>query len=113
MRGTVAARRPYREDTAMNAAAPRTTSSLAIVSLVFGILGWTFLPGVGAIVAVVTGHLARGEIRRSAQSLDGDGLAVGGLVLGWLMIAMGLMAVAMFVVLGGLAWLAAGLHAWS
>ena len=62
-----------------------TTSSLAIVSLVFGILSWCLLPFIGAIVAVVCGHLARGEIRRSADGpMEGDGMAVAGLVLGYL-----------------------------
>jgi hypothetical protein len=41
-----------------------TTNTLAIVSLVFGALAWTLLPLVGAIVAIVTGHMARGELRR-------------------------------------------------
>ena len=61
------------------------TSSLAIVSLVFGILSWCLLPFIGAIVAVVCGHLARSEIRRSADGpTEGDGMAVAGLVLGYL-----------------------------
>ncbi len=61
----------------------RKTSTLAIVSLVAGILGWTLLPFFGSIGAIITGHMARGEIRRSAGALDGDGLAITGLVLGW------------------------------
>ena len=61
----------------------RTTSSLAIASLVSGILGWTLLPFLGALVAIITGHMARREIRAANGQLDGDGLAVAGLVLGW------------------------------
>ena len=57
----------------------RTTSSLAIASLVSGILGWTLLPVLGTLVAIVTGHMARAEIRRSGGALEGDGLAIGGL----------------------------------
>ncbi len=85
----------------------RQTSSLAIASLVSGILGWTLLPLVGTLVAIVTGHMARAEIRRSAGALDGDGLAVGGLVLGWLSAVLwvvGLLVIFLF--LGGMAWLA-------
>ncbi|GHA70141.1 DUF4190 domain-containing protein [Cognatilysobacter bugurensis] len=86
----------------------RTTSSLAIASLVSGVLGWTLLPLIGCLVAVVTGHMARAEIRR-ASGLEGDGLAVAGLVLGWLGIGMAvaavLMVVAAIVFFGGLAWL--------
>ncbi|WP_458069179.1 DUF4190 domain-containing protein [Rhodanobacter sp. BL-MT-08] len=67
----------------------RTTSTMAIVSLVFGILSWLLLPFIGAIVAVVCGHLARSEIRRAPVDtlLDGDGMVVAGLVLGYLHLA--------------------------
>ncbi|OGT57112.1 MAG: hypothetical protein A3E01_13610 [Gammaproteobacteria bacterium RIFCSPHIGHO2_12_FULL_63_22] len=80
------------------------TSNLAIVSLVSGILGWTILPWVASIVAIVTGHMARAEIRRSAGTMEGDGLAVAGLVLGYAMVVIsfiGLMLVILF--FGGLA----------
>ena len=53
----------------------RQTSSLAVVSLVFGILGWTLLPFLGSLGGIVFGHMARSEIRRSNGQLDGDGLA--------------------------------------
>ncbi|WEN14166.1 DUF4190 domain-containing protein [Rhodanobacter sp. AS-Z3] len=61
------------------------TSSLAVVSLVFGIVTWFLLPFIGALVAIVCGHLARGEIRRSPidNRMEGDGMAVAGLVLGY------------------------------
>ena len=91
----------------MNAIA-RQTSALAVVSLVSGILGWTLLPVLGSLVAVVTGHLARGEIRRAPSRLEGDGMAVAGLVLGYLALALGLLlAVGIVLFFGGLAWLAA------
>lgn len=84
----------------------RSTSILAVTSLVFGILGWTFLPFVGSIVAIVTGHLARGELRRR-RDLEGDALAVTGLVLGWTMIGFSLLVLfAILVFFGGLAALA-------
>ncbi len=73
----------------------RPTSSLAVVSLVFGILGWTLLPFVGAIVAIICGHLARGEIRRSHidNRPEGDGMAVAGLVLGYSQVIFAVLAV--------------------
>jgi len=84
--------------------APRQTSALAITSLVSGLLGWTFLPLVGSLVAIVTGHMARAEIRRSNGQVDGDGLAVAGLVLGWLLVAISVLTILVFVIfLGGLA----------
>jgi len=82
----------------MNSVYPRT-SSMAIVSLIFGILAYTLLPFVGALVAVICGHSARSEIRRApAGTLDGDGLALAGLILGWIQLAFTFIAV-VFVVL--------------
>ncbi len=72
----------------MSIPAPRQTSSYAVISLVAGILGWTLLPFLGSLGAIIFGHMARGEIRRSNGQLDGDGLAVTGLVLGWLSVAL-------------------------
>jgi hypothetical protein len=60
------------------------TSSLALVSLVAGISGWTIFPLLGCIVAIITGMLARNEIRDSGGALTGDGFALAGLVLGWI-----------------------------
>ena len=82
----------------------RTTSSLAIASLVSGILGWTLLPVIGTLVAIITGHMARAETRRSAGTLEGDGLAIGGLVLGWINVVLCVLTVAAIVLFfGGLA----------
>ncbi len=67
------------------------TNPLAIISLVFGILGWTLLPFIGMIVAIVTGHLALGQIRQSAGTQSGDGLAIAGLALGYVALAVSLM----------------------
>ena len=86
----------------------RQTSTLAVVSLVFGILGWTLLPFLGSLVAVVCGHMARSEIRRAPDALEGDGLAVAGLVLGYLVIALTVLTLAaIFLFFGGLLWFAA------
>ena len=86
----------------------RTTSAMAIVSLVSGILGWTLLPLLGSIVAIITGHLSRSEIRRAPDRLEGDGLAIAGLILGYAAIVMAVFAVIAFVMFfGGLAWLIA------
>jgi hypothetical protein len=86
----------------------RRTSSMAIVSLVAGLLGWTFAPWLGSIIAIITGHMARAEIRRDPAGLEGDGLAVAGLVLGWAMILLSVFTVlAIVLFFGGLAALAA------
>ena len=58
-------------------------SSMAMVSLVSGIIGWVFFPIVAAIIAIVTGHMARSEIKNSNGTIGGDGLALAGLILGY------------------------------
>lgn len=72
---------------------PVPTSGCAIASLIFGIIAWVVLPFIGAIVAVILGHAARGEIRRApAGSIEGDGLAIAGLVLGYIQLVLCLLA---------------------
>lgn len=68
-------------------------STMAIVSLVAGILGWTFVPVLGSIVAVITGHMAQREIRESGGRLGGDSLATVGLVLGYISLGLGLIGI--------------------
>lgn len=83
----------------------RQNSSLAIISLVAGILGWSLLPFLGSIAAIITGHMARKEIRRD-PALDGDVMAVIGLVLGWASVILWIVGILLFVMFfGGLAWL--------
>jgi hypothetical protein len=66
---------------------PAEINMLAIVSLISGILGWLGIFGLGGIVAVITGHMAKGQIATSGGRQTGDGLATAGLVLGYLNIA--------------------------
>jgi phosphate/sulfate permease len=84
--------------TSYRPAAP--TSSLAVVSLVFGILSWIVLPFIGAVVAIICGHMARSEIRNAAPDRrpEGDGMAVAGLVLGYAQIALCILAIFLLIV---------------
>lgn len=89
----------------MNAAYPRT-STMAVMSLIFGILSYVFLPFIGALVAVICGHAARSEIRRAPPgTVDGDGMALAGLILGWIQIVLTVIGVGIFVlfIMGALA----------
>lgn len=84
---------------------PRQTSAMALISLIAGILGWTALPFLGSVVAIVTGHMARAEIRRGPLELEGDGLALAGLIMGWVVVIGSLLALlAIVLFFGGLAW---------
>jgi len=92
--------------------ATRTTSTTAIVSLVFGIVCWIAIPFIGAIVAIICGHAARAEIRRAPPgSIEGDGMAIAGLILGYLHLALlAMFLLLVFTVLGGLAFFAHFFH---
>jgi hypothetical protein len=51
------------------------------VSLVFGLL---FFVPLAFVAAIVFGHIALSEIKRSAGRLKGEGMAIAGLVLGYM-----------------------------
>jgi type IV pilus assembly protein PilA len=70
--------------TPMAPGASAVTSGKAIASLVCGLL---FFVPMAFIAAIVFGHLAISEIRKSAGRLKGEGLAMAGLVLGYIWVA--------------------------
>jgi hypothetical protein len=59
-------------------AAGGTTNGLAIASMVLGIV---WLWGLGAILALIFGYVAKRQIRDTGQR--GGGMATAGIVLGW------------------------------
>lgn len=82
----------------------RQTSGTAIFSLVCGLLGWSLAPFLGSLAAIVSGHMARAQIRREPERLEGDGLALAGLILGWSSAIIGALGIiAAIVFFGGLA----------
>ncbi len=78
-------------------APPTKNSGLAIWSLVLGILGLVFLifciGPLFAIPAVICGHIAYSRIKRSGGALAGDGLALAGLITGYITIALGIVVI--------------------
>ena len=72
--------------------------SLAIASLVLGILGLVAIPFIASVAGVICGHIALGKIKRAAGALGGRGLAIGGLVTGYLGIAFCLLAAAVIAI---------------
>lgn len=75
------------------------TNNLAVASLVAGIVGYTGFPVVASIVAIVCGHLARAEIRKTGE--EGDMMAIFGLVLGYSHIAIVCIVLTLFVAIYG------------
>lgn len=75
----------------------RETNGLAVVSLVFGILSWFALPLIGNIIAIITGHIARSQIASSGHDQDGDGLALAGLILGYIGLLLGFLIILLII----------------
>ena len=63
--------------------APAKTSALAVLSLIFGILGCTIL---GAIAGLICGIIAKIRISNSGGRLKGDGLALSGIIVSAVML---------------------------
>jgi hypothetical protein len=72
------------------------SSSLAIVSLIAGILGFMGLPIIASIVALWTGYAARNETRSIPPKASGDGMATAGIVMGWIQIGLAVVAICCF-----------------
>lgn len=79
------------------------TSGIAIASLVLGISGLTVFPFLGSILALILGYMARNEIRRRPDEVAGAGLAVAGIVTGWIgvgLTVLGILAASGFLLCG-------------
>lgn len=85
-------------------AAPRKTDALAITSLVLGILSMICC-GMGVVTgipAVICGHIATGRMKKD-PNLQGKGLAVAGLIMGYLGIVVSVVYLIYVVAFGGMA----------
>lgn len=70
--------------------AVRRTNQMAIVSICCA-AGQLLVGPPSAIAAVICGHIARGQIRRTGE--DGDGLALAGLLIGYAGLALAVLVV--------------------
>lgn len=73
------------------------TNGMAIASLIFGILGLLILYGIGAVLALVFGYVAKGQIKRSQGMQTGNGLALAGIIMGWIGVVITILFVALVV----------------
>ena len=81
----------------------RETNGYAIASLACGLAQFVFGP-LATIPAIVFGHMARYQIKRTGE--QGDGLALAGLILGWATVILGIL---LLLIVVGVA-LSAGMH---
>lgn len=80
------------------ATAPQT-SGKAVVSLVFGIIGFILLPLIAGIVAVIVGYSAKSDIRKGAGALKGEDMATAGIILGWVNLGLTVIGICIGVVI--------------
>jgi hypothetical protein len=66
------------------------TNGLAMASLACGLAQFAFGP-LATIPAIVLGHMARSQIKRTGER--GAGLALAGLMLGWAMVILGIVVI--------------------
>ena len=79
----------------------RETSGWATASLVFGILGILGLDLCGGfILTIAFGHIALSQIKNSNGSLGGRGMAIAGLLLGYIPMVVGAVILSLFLFAG-------------
>src|SRR2546423_6801039 len=71
---------------AMSAPAAPRMAPLAVVSVVLGVLSFACIPIFPVIPAIVCGHVAWSKISKSGGALHGKGIAIVGLIVGYLAI---------------------------
>jgi hypothetical protein len=75
------------------ATAPKT-NGLAIASLVVSLV----VCGIGSIAGVIMGHIARRQIRESGGTQTGDGLALAGIIIGYIGLALAVLYVIFIII---------------
>jgi len=83
---------PYGVQPGYGAYAPaQKTNGLAIAAMIVAILGFVWaLPFIGSLAGAIMGHIALGQIKRTGER--GRGMALAGVVVGW--IGLGLIVLA-------------------
>ena len=82
----------------------RRTHGVAMASMVLGIIGAIgslfFYGIVLAILALVLGYMAKGDMDRAGRPFEGRSLAVGGIVLGWVGVAIAVTILTIVLIVG-------------
>jgi hypothetical protein len=73
------------------------TNGLAVASLVTSFFFWIW--GVGAILAIIFGFVARSQIKRAGGTQSGSGLALAGIIIGFTGLALGVVVIVVLAVL--------------
>lgn len=84
-------------------------SNNALLSMILGIIslfmfvlllcvGIAPAASIAAIPALILGNMARREIRAANGRLTGDGMALAGIIMGWITIVLSILAIVLFVI---------------
>jgi hypothetical protein len=76
------------------------SSGAATASLVLGICGLVVCPIICSVLALIFGYQARSRIDASGGQIGGRGIAIAGIVLGWIGIAIWVLLILLVVIAG-------------
>lgn len=77
-----------------------STDGMAIGAMICGIVGF-FACGIPSLVGLVLGFVSRGRIKRSAGRLRGNGMALTGIILGFVWLALYAAYLVLFIAAAG------------
>jgi hypothetical protein len=72
------------------------TNTLAIISLIASLAGIFIVPFIGQIVGVITGHMGLKQIKERGE--NGRGLALAGLIIGYVTLALTIIATIVLII---------------
>lgn len=72
------------------------TNGFAIAALILGIVAWP----IGSILALIFGHMAKKQIDATGGLQGGRGMAIAGIVLGWIGVAALIALIIVFLAVG-------------
>jgi hypothetical protein len=75
--------------------APEKTNGLAIAGFVCSLFFWIY--GIGALLGIIFGFIARSQIKRSGNTQKGSGFALAGIIIGFVGIAIGIILIIVLV----------------
>ena len=85
------------EDRVIIDSEPKRTSVWAVVSLIAGIANYIGFFFFGAVIALITGYVAKNEISDGNGQIEGERLASAGVILGWIGLGISLLAVCLII----------------
>ena len=80
------------------AAPAPSLSGWALTSMICGIFALVITQPITAILAIIFGYMALNEVKKSGGQVDGHGMAVAGIVMGFIGLALCVVIIAIYVI---------------